>query len=687
MFILTSSPFYVAKETAYSPIAQPIVVKIRDYIPRDVEANTVVSYMTKRQLNHIFDKSFNPLIATPAGPGIGKSTFLANFPASPPFENYASKHHISDGNTNASPIVAPLTFNSQMNGTPLDGTPTLGLRILYGAARSMRQNGILMSSEYSWPEFLNEFIVYKSFSAVNAVAVLRSVYGNRRVLLLIDELSKADDRPSSLAGPGYMTFDRSVMRELAQILDSDKRTDVIVSSVSPNYVDSLLAGSRRPIDYVPLPPLQNSGIGRSEANMWGLTMAKHYSVTSDFVIRMLCSTHLLVSGHPRYLNTVIDCFAEGPAGSYWKYTVPCLSGGHMYPSELLLALCGDIGRAIKLEPSYRYPLESTLSLLLSVTPINIPAEEKFIADVRFGESRPLFQGLLETNEIYIVPTTQKGYFLAGTQLYYLIRLFSLVFPTINIAESINMEESDQSILQAAKLLFQGLLNDGREPVSTWWERTVALTIASRAAVTSRISTILGVDSRSLAGSQTRYPVSVRLARTKADMTITKRGRAGVKSELIMSYSYCPGFDARLTYVDLNGQNMYVYMDMKITPSSTEDMATKRANALINTLVGHYNHVGSTSQPPLNNVHMVFYEWAEEGEPAVIMEEFIQALALAKESNTLMKTAGWLVTSKVKLFIDTYARTNVHFTNKSGMDRWVIPSLTVIPRLVEQVASG
>ena len=673
MFIVTNCAFYVAKETAYSPLAQPIVVKIRDYIPRDVEASTVVCYMAKRQLNHISDKSFNPLIVTPAGPGIGKSTFLANFPASPPFETYSSEYHISDGNTNASPIVAPLTFNSQMNDTPLDGTPTLGLRILYGAARSMRQNGILMSSEYSWSEFLNKFIVYKSFSAVNAVAVLRSVYGNRRVLLLIDELSKADDtRPYSLAGPGGMTYDRSAMRELARILDSDKRTDVIVSSLSPNYVDILLTGTNRPIDYVPLPPLPDSGIGRSEASMWGLTMAKHYGVTSDFVISMLCSAHLLVSGHPRFLNTIIARFAEGPARPYWKSTVLSLNDGYVRPSELLLALCGDIGRAIQLEPSYRYPLESTLSLLLSVTPIKIPDEENVFAYVRFGETRPLFRGLLETSEIYIVPTTQKGYFLAGTQLYYLIRLFSIVFPTINIAGTINMEESDQSVLQVAKLLFQGLLDDGREPISTWWERSVALTIASRAAVKTtpkiKISTVLGVASPLLSNSSACYPISVRLAHTEKDLSITKRDRAGVRSELVMSYKYCPGFDARLTYVDLNGQDMYVYMDMKIAPSSTEDMATKRANALINTLVGHYKYVGSSSLPPLNNVHMVFYEWAEEGEPAVIMQEFIQALALAKESNNLLKTAGWLVASKVKLFIDTYARINVHFTNKSGLDR-------------------
>ena len=157
--------------------------------------------MQKRQEYYNTDNTYNQLIAIPASPGIGKSTFLTHFPVSAAYQAYAAKHHTSDNNINASLIIAPLTFNSQMGDTPLDDSATIGLRILYGAARSMRQNGtdIHWSNQYRWNEFLDEFITFKSLTAERAVAILRRVYGNRRVLLLI-ELSKVDYIPYPIGG-------------------------------------------------------------------------------------------------------------------------------------------------------------------------------------------------------------------------------------------------------------------------------------------------------------------------------------------------------------------------------------------------------------------------------------------------------------------------------------------------------
>jgi hypothetical protein len=84
------------------------------------------------------DKIINPLIAIPGAPGIGKSTFLVNFPLSDQYQSFCKRFSSGD----VGPIVSTLTFNSGMdefnkihNDFPL--------RILYGAVRAMEVSSIL----------------------------------------------------------------------------------------------------------------------------------------------------------------------------------------------------------------------------------------------------------------------------------------------------------------------------------------------------------------------------------------------------------------------------------------------------------------------------------------------------------------------------------------------------------------
>jgi hypothetical protein len=61
---------------------------------------------------------------SPGSPGIGKSSFLANFPASEAYQNYTRDVRV---------IVSALTFNSAMS----QKYNRLGLRVIYGAIQSM----------------------------------------------------------------------------------------------------------------------------------------------------------------------------------------------------------------------------------------------------------------------------------------------------------------------------------------------------------------------------------------------------------------------------------------------------------------------------------------------------------------------------------------------------------------------
>ena len=106
------------------------------------------------------------------------------------------------------------------------------------------------------------------------------------------------------------------MRELEGILDSDINTDIVVSSLSPHYIASyLLSDSKRSIAYIPLLPLQDGDIGQAEVKAWGLSMSNYNNITDPTAIRMLCAAHLLIRGHARYTETLMQRLEwewEGP---------------------------------------------------------------------------------------------------------------------------------------------------------------------------------------------------------------------------------------------------------------------------------------------------------------------------------------------------------------------------------------
>ncbi len=90
----------------------------------------MVKLLRERATMNSFDKSANPLITVPGSPGIGKSTFLNNFPNSVEYVQYAKSRWVEE------PIVAPVTFNSEVWFSK-PNIPALGLRMLYGSAAVM----------------------------------------------------------------------------------------------------------------------------------------------------------------------------------------------------------------------------------------------------------------------------------------------------------------------------------------------------------------------------------------------------------------------------------------------------------------------------------------------------------------------------------------------------------------------
>jgi hypothetical protein len=220
------------------------------------------------------------------------------------------------------------------------GNVSAGLRMIYGCARCM---GLKLKSS-SWAKFSDKWGKAQDLSVVDAKLILRELFGiNRPFLLLIDELSKCN---------GFSPFyDKSIVKSVSEILDNDINTDVIVSSLSPEYIINLVTRSQRKVKYIVLMPLLNSKIGIDKVEEWSekkLNLARSVKKNDTFCINLLKSTNLLVSGHPRSLE-FLDKKAFSHDQSTYYEDIPNLFSGKKqsftnilnYLSKQTTKICAD----------------------------------------------------------------------------------------------------------------------------------------------------------------------------------------------------------------------------------------------------------------------------------------------------------------------------------------------------------
>jgi len=173
----------------------------------------------------------------------------------------------------------------------------LGLRLLYGSSCAM--SGKQMSLVPTWGNFLESFEKFASLSTRDAVGIIREGYGmDRSLLILIDAISKASPVGSDLF----------IMRDIEMLLDSEPLSiDVLVSSLSPNYISDLLSANCQPIIYTLLPPPLKCGLGKVEATEFA-SKVEHKTgriVLKDEFFRTLQISHLFLSGNPRRIEHLV----------------------------------------------------------------------------------------------------------------------------------------------------------------------------------------------------------------------------------------------------------------------------------------------------------------------------------------------------------------------------------------------
>jgi len=215
-------------------------------------------------------------------------------------------------------------------------------------------------------------------------------------------------------------------------------------------------------------------------------------------------------------------------------------------------------------------------------------------------------------------------------------------------------------------------------IASWWERAVALTIVTRS--------ISGTDVFSSLGKGPRFiptvlpPLTVRFAAVGEAME-----SAGV-NELTMSRQGGKGFDA---FVRLGDSVVYLQMKIAASTQSKNNNKTNKgssretefADAVFNSLKAHHNGFPDIA---FDHVSIVFYEWTDIPSCEDELHKLaIQLTATAKFNRGDDEDFN----NKLSAFIANSMQTNLFILDKKVLDQWLLPTMAVIPRLVEKVICG
>ncbi|KAJ1426028.1 hypothetical protein B484DRAFT_431920 [Ochromonadaceae sp. CCMP2298] len=629
--------------------------------PRESEAEGVVKDMRNRYQNRADragaadDKQNNPLIAIPASPGSGKSTFIVQFPASAAYNQY-----LKDTDRSAA-IVSTLTFNSGMDKNIKIND--VGRRIMFGGMRAMLGSELF---PMKWRAFLEKFKA-QNIPACDAVDMLRHLFGlDRPVLLLVDELSKAVN-------------DKEVMGELGTVLAQDGNCDVVVTSLSPAYVFGLLSGSQRPITYIPMSPLLSTtaglSVGAKECTRWAdrVNVAAG-GVSNPFKLNILKHAYLLASGHPRSLEYLIKSYEE-------------------FEGEVM----GGIVSKTKDGPLESLTFEVAEKLEGRVPPVEDMTAKQledfvFTAPTFFSVENEQFRKFLEKGTIFLYRKERSG---GGDKFITAVQARSFLPEVVGRVGILRLgSEETPRIREAAKLL----QNLKYEPIATWRERFVDTTIACRSYSDTSIEDLFGLPSGALGAHGFlggRWDIGV----DRLDLKDTPRASP---NKLTVPQLNQPGCDSRV-HLNEAGRGplerpMRFYIQAKIQKPGKE--STKGVwNEIIAKMVVHnlLDHMELSPSVAAADVFMVLYNWAETGEEMVgdVDRDNVTMQALKKVETLSKKRLNEIVvrgssvedfSNLVQLYLSQHWG-NVQMVGRERLQTWLLPTLVPFPHLFTGMGIG
>lgn len=553
------------------------------------------------------DEKLNPIIVISGCPGIGKSSFLANFPNSDEFKNYLTDLCCNDKGV----IVSTLTYIGDMKSEK----DVTGLRLLFGSACCM--SGV---NSNSWRKFLAKFSKYRDLAAVYAIKVLKIVYGkSKRILVLADEIERA-----FINNRG----ENNMIHELGSALTSNEY-DLIISAPSPQYVVSLCSASGRPVQHCIIPPIWNSSIGSVECNNWADDVIEALGNANDsnkdeFCYRLLRSMYLLASGHPRMLEFLVKSLKEKRTD--FGNVLLKLGDRKKSVSSLLVDMAHEIESLSEI---------SFVSLDAIDTNEILKSALSMKALDPFRKNQDFLRRQIESGRVMPISVTEYDFFPA-------IRIGSFIVSIKNIKEDqaiANSSNYKNSIASVAVDLFQDLIcqpsiansdndkncyagaaagvsqdmfsepskemdssSEFQNPISTWWERVIALHI-----IIHSFDKNLQLFGSKLPFLKFETTLKARLAATRRE-NLCGLNKDLLKSnnfdELIITPNFFRAMDGKVFIKD-----RVIYLQMKIAQSAIalKSLHLVFAKSTVNYLLHHHHYHPSSD---FNKTGMVFYIWSD-----------------------------------------------------------------------------
>ena len=716
-----------------------LLLEAFDYSNRELESSNLVDFLAKRRAcaQAVHDKTKNTLNAIPGSPGIGKSAFLAHFPESSAYLSYLKAH-----NCRNSPLVIPVTFNSPMNGE----NNAFALRMMYGAYFVM--SGTNVVNFPSWSTFFKEFQEFEFISAKSGLETIREIYGrDRPVILLVDEISKAFPVGS----------DKIVMREIGTLLDdhSSGFIDVIVSSLSPNYLSTLVIGTSRPITYTFLPPLLNSSLGKVEAEIFTSNVLKYMNTqnVNKIFVRTLEASYLLVSGYPRRLQFLVR------HGYLKKKEIETMAkhiekkqrknaGGIIHENEMItdFGVCAFFFHVVKFVDRVAGPLQMTAPPEINHHILELALNMR----VDIGQLPSSAADKLENGSVFIYPVpnqpdefrlamllsnficTVEQLGLQREQAEYRMSISSDIPPMQGVG-------GEQAVLQlssrystsareeieilvderkerlgpraaAAVRLFGSLVGEDRS-ISSWWERSIALSIVCRSLSRMSVEETVGFD---LAGTRCP-PLAVRSAYSGRDMWHLDSSGRLVTNELVMPSVNQKGYDFMVSFErrDSHSGVTAVYGQVKLRVDPGKPLVEVIAKALVYTIVSHLTSEAA-EYIPLSDVYLALYIWKECDEvlpsscplswessmedhasvetllTSADVKEYVTTLLsltipIPREENEIVCSAK-KYRNEILEYIDACYQEQVVLVQGKALEHWLVPTLIPLPMIASHMLS-
>ena len=433
---------------------------------------------------------------------------------------------------------------------------------------------------------------------------------------------------------------------------------MVVSSLSPGYIDELLTGSQRPVSYVVLPPMLDSGLGRVECYKWADGLVNNIGVDKVDLYKknMLRNLYMLFSGHPRSLENMVKYFKRyNESDSHWN----SLRG------ELENKECSVISCLTEV-------LNSMKGCVTDIKTLSEKDLEKYVFTTPkyFSAGDAGFRRLTESGKLMV-------YRRADVE-------FEVCVQGLSLIELLVLQEGRFSISEEfphtrpAFELFKGF---NKYKTGVFWERIISFTIASRSYDTINLSAMLGIDKLSQDSEMERNLV------LRFEKNISSVSFYEGENSFIVPPDNQPGFDGLVLINTLRRSRWYLQCKVSLPSASMEEVVAKSVCYCLRDLLlrdGASGGAGACAVP-LSDVHVIFYLWNFTDHDITKLKASQSAVLarIPKLFEDQFKDDPLLSMAYVTDYLES-CWDNVHFVGETKCRQWLPRSFLPFPILFTEI---